>query len=334
MRKILLLLLAIGLLASTAACGSEAAAEPVDTTAAAVQDKGVEAFGVVKATETKDITLDFQAIVTDIHVKEGEHVKAGQQLVSLDMSEMENTTGNKELSLSAAKSSVSRTLVNTDLKKLQNDQKNAEAIYSKDNQELETREQLYKAGSITLNELDNFKKQVDSDKKNLEDIVYSIEMLKNSKGTENDQKSLESAILESDLKLLNNRLDKAYIKDSAIISDVDNALIYEIGYVQGDIAGPQKKLLSIMDLDSLVVEAKVPEEFIKDVKPGATVQITPLADKTKQYTGKVIYISGLASDNNGETQIPVRITIDNMDDFLLPGFNVEVVIGAGTGTAK
>jgi multidrug resistance efflux pump len=327
MRKILLILLAIGLLASTAACGSQASAEPVDTTAAAVEEKGVEAFGVVKATEVKNILLDFQALVTDVHVKEGERVKAGQPLVSLDMSELENTRTNKELSLSAAKNNVSRVRSDTDLKKLQNDRKNAESIYARDSKELETKEQLYAAGSITLNELENFKKQVDSDKKVLEDIDYSMQSLKNSKGTENDQKSLESALLESDLKLLNSRLDKSYLKDSGVVSDMDNGLVYEIGYVPGDLAGPQKKLLSLMDLDSLVVEAKVPEEFIRDVEIGAAVKILPVADKTRQYAGTVTYISGLATDNNGETQVPVRIKVENLDSFLLPGFNVEVTIG-------
>jgi HlyD family secretion protein len=325
MKKIALVLLAIGLLASTAACGSEAAAAPVATTVP-TKNQNVEAFGLIKATAVKNITLDFQAPVTKLYIKEGERVKSGQPLVALDLSEVENTIGNKNLSLSAAKNNMNRTLSNTDLKKLQNDQKNAQAIYDKDAKELLTKESLYAAGSITLNDLDSFRKLVDNDKKDLQDIAYAIENLKNNKGTENDQKSLESSLLESDLKLLNSRLAKTYIKGSDIISDVRNGLVYDLGYVQGDIAGPQKKLLSIMDLDSLVVEAKVPEEFIRDVKVGSSVSIIPTADKTRKYTGKVSYISGIASNNNGETQIPVNILVENMDDFLLPGFNVDISI--------
>ena len=325
MKRILLVLLAIGLLVSTAACGNEAAAAPI-TTASEVQNQGVEAFGIVKATSVKNITLDFQAPVTKLYVKEGERVKSGQQLVALDLSELENTIGNKELSLAAAKSNMNRTLINTDLKKLQNDQKNATAIYDKDAKELETKELLYAAGSITLNDLDSYRKQLDSDKKDMQDITYAIENLKNNKGSQNDQINLEAAVLEADLKLLNSKLAKPYLKGSDIVSDVESGLVYEIGYVQGDVASSQKKLLSIMDLGSLVVDANVPEEFIRDVKIGALVNITPTADKSKKYEGKVSYISGIASNNNGETQIPVMITIDNMDDFLLPGFNVDVSI--------
>ena len=325
MKKILLVLLAISMLIAATACGSEAAAAPVDTTGQ-VQKQVVEAFGVVRATDVKNITLEFQAPVTKIYIKEGERVKSGQPLVALDLAEMENMMRNKELSLAAAKNNVNRTLVNTDLKKLQNDLKNAKTIYEKDAKDLETKEQLYAAGSITLNDLDSFKKQLDSDKKNMADINYAIENLQNNKGSENDQKSLESSLLEADLKLLDSRLAKSYIQGSDIISDVKNGLVYEIGYVQGDIASPQRKLLSIMDMDSLVVTANVPEEFIKDVKIGSSVNIIPTADKTKQYSGKITYIAGIASNNNGETQIPVRISIENIDDFLLPGFNVDVSI--------
>ena len=333
MKRILLVLLAIGLLAGTTACGSEAAAAPV-AAAEQSQNQNVEAFGVVKATAVKNITLDFQAPVTRLYVKEGERVKSGQPLVALDLSEMENMIGNKNLSLAAAKNDMSRTHSNTDLKKLQNDQKNAQSIYDKDAKELQTKESLYAAGSLTLNDLDSFRKQVDNDKKNLQDIAYAIENLKNSKGTESDQKSLESSVLESDLKLLNSRLAKTYIKGSDVVSDVNDGLVYDLGYVQGDIAGPQKKLLSIMDLDSLVVQANIPEEFIGDVKTGSSASIIPTADKTRKYTGKVTYISGIASNNNGETQIPVNITVDNMDEFLLPGFNADVSITVDAAKAE
>ena len=333
MKKILLVLLAIGLLASTAGCGSQAAAAPV-AAAEESRNQNVEAFGLIKATAVKNITLDFQAPVTKLYVKEGERVKSGQPLVALDLSEMENMIADKNLSLSAAKNNISRSFSNTDLKKLQNDQKNAQAIYDKDVNELNTKQSLYSAGSIPFSELDSFRKQLDSDKKNLQDIAYAIENQKTSKGTENDQKSLESSLLESDLKLLNSRLAKTYIKGSDIISDMNDGLVYDLGYAQGDIAGPQKKLLSIMNLDTLVVEANIPEEFISDVKIGSSVSIIPTADKTRKYTGKVSYISGIASNNNGETQIPVNITVDNLDEFLLPGFNVDVSITADGKAAK
>jgi HlyD family secretion protein len=152
--------------------------------------------------------------------------------------------------------------------------------------------------------------------------------MKNSKGTMKDQKSVQAAMLEADLKLLKSKLGKTYIKGSDIVSDINKGLIYEIGYTAGDFTSPQKKLFSILNLDKLIVEANVPEEFIKGVKTGADVTIIPTADKSRQYKGKVTYISGKAVRNNGETLVQVNISIDGLDDFLLPDYNVDVKISA------
>ncbi|HEX2944343.1 MAG TPA: efflux RND transporter periplasmic adaptor subunit [Clostridia bacterium] len=324
MKKIALVFLAIALLVSTAACGEAAQAAPI--AAAAEQKQTVEAFGTVEAASIKNITLEFEAPVTRVYVKEGEHTGSGQRLVSLDMTGLTSTIETKKLSLAAARNDVGRISFGTDLKKLSNDKQNAARVYEKSSKELETKKQLYASGSIALNELENFRKQVDSDKKNLDDITYAIENATNSKGSANDQKTLESSLLESELKVLENKLAKPYINDSDIVSDVSNGIVYDIGYLQGDIAGPQKKLLSILDLDTLQVSANIPEEFFKDVKVGSAATIVPVADKSKKYGGKITFISGKTTNSNGETQIPVRISIDKPDEFLLPGFNVDVSI--------
>ncbi len=325
MRKILIVLLSIALLASTAACGETVQAAPV-ATGQQDQKQSVEAFGTVVASSAKDITLEFEAPVTQVYVKEGERVSSGQRLLSLDLTGITSTMETKKLSLEAAKNDAGRISTGTDLKKLANDKRNAESIYEKSFRELATKEQLYATGSISKSELDNFKKQVDSDRKNLEDVTFAIENARNNNGSANDQKTLESSLLESELKVLGNKLTKPYISDSDIVSDVRNGIVYEIGYVQGDIASPQKKLLSILDTDTLQILADIPEEFYKNVKVGSSAAIVPVADKSRKYEGKVTYISGKATDSNGETQIPVRISIDKPDGFLLPGFNVDVSI--------
>ncbi len=324
MRKIMILLLTAVMLVSVSACTAESAEIPVETTP--VQKQSVDAFGVVNATVVKNITLDFQAPITGIHVKEGEHVARGKKLVSLDMTEMESAVAVKELSLAAAKKDTDRIQENTNMNKLLNDRKNAQSIYEKSIEELEAQENLFETGSVSLNELEGFSKQADSANKNVQDISYAIESLKNDRGSQNDRINLEVSTLEMDLNLLNSRLTKAYLSDSCVVSDVSNGIVYDIAYIEGDIAGPQKKLLSIMSLDDLEIHAYISEEFYKDIKIGSAVTISPASDKTKQYTGHISHISSRALVNNGETQIPVRIAIDKADDFLLPGFNVDVSI--------
>lgn len=331
MKKLLLLLLASGLLISTAACGAEAAAAKSATAAAGTeQAQYIEAYGIIKSTDVRNITLDFQAPVESIHVREGERVSSGSQLVTLDLSGEQSRLENKELELQAAQNEIgsSFSAANPELKKLQNDLANARAVYEKDNAQLTSKQALYDAGSISLSELDAVKRLAEADKKAVEDINYAIASTKNSKGTLKDQKSVQAAMLDSDLKLMKNRLGKPYIKGSDIVSDISNGLVCDIGYTKGDIADPQRKLLTLMNLDSLIVQADVPEEFIKGVKTGAGAEIVPTADKSRQYQGKVSYISGKAFNRNGETLVQVNITIEGADDFLRPDYNVDVKINA------
>lgn len=328
MKRIVVIFTAFCMAIATAACGSQPQAASGETQPE-VQKQYVEAFGIIKAAEVKSLTLDFQAPVTAIHVTEGQKVASGEKLVSLDLSEMQNQLEIKGLELTAAEKAMGRNPSGTDLKKLQNDLKSAQAIHDDNLKELASKEKLYEAGSISLAELDSFKKTVEAGRKAVDDINYAIEGLKTSKGSEDDQKSLNASILEANLTLLGSRLDKPYFSGSDVISDIEKGLVYEIGYTQGDIAGPQKKLLSLLDLDSLVVEANVPEEFIKDVKAGAGVLIVPVADKAREYKGRVTHISGKAVHNNGETLVKVLIAIDGADDFLLPDFNVDVKIQIG-----
>ena len=132
--------------------------------------------------------------------------------------------------------------------------------------------------------------------------------------------------LESVIRQLNEKLNKSYIKDDKIISDYKNGLVQEIGKIAGDAIQPGVKILNLVNMDSLIVVADVSEDFIKDVKVGAAVDIFPLSDATKQYKGHVLKISDAGVEKNGETVIQTEISIDNPDEFTRPNFNVDVKI--------
>lgn len=327
MKKFIILILSVSITCTAAACGTKLE-DPAPLAAAAGENtkQTIEAFGTVIAAEAKNITLDFQAPVERIHVIDGQRVKAGQPLVTLDTMEMENMIAVKELSLAASRKGIERLLEGSDLSKLQNDLKTAKEAYDRSLEELKVKEELFAAGSISQSELDSFRKIVDSDKKSVQDITYAISSLKSSKGMENEQQNLEISLLEADLEMLHAKLDKPFLKGSDVICDVDNGIVYEIGYSEGDLAGPQNKLLGLMDADSMEIEAAIPEEFIKDIRIGSAASVIPVADKTRTYTGKVSYIPGRAVRHSGEAQVMIRIKLDDADEFLLPGFNVDVEI--------
>ncbi|MDO0824250.1 HlyD family secretion protein [Desulfosporosinus nitroreducens] len=307
----------------------------------------IEAFGTVKSTEVKNITIDFLAQVTKINVIEGQSVKQGDVLLSIDSQNYLTEIRNKELDLGTLQIELaglkkdyevkkSRLENNSDpeIMKYINDKKHAEDLLNRAQEDLTAREALYNAGAMSQSELNGFKETVNEKEKSVQDAVFSEETTRKKIQDELDQiktsidlKSPRVTSLELDIKAMQEKMNKSYISRNDILTDVPNGVVSEIGCVQGDIiTDPEKKLLSILNKDRLVVEANVAEEFIKDVKIGAEVTINPQADKSRNYQGKVLFIADKAVLKNNETIIPVRISIENPDSFLLPEFNVDVKI--------
>ncbi|HPM00272.1 MAG TPA: efflux RND transporter periplasmic adaptor subunit, partial [Bacillota bacterium] len=215
---------------------------------------------------------------------------------------------------------------NPDMEKLENDLKYANEQLEKASKELEAQLKLYESGAISKYEYDGYVKAVEAKRKNTEDIKYQLDGLMHINGLGLAIQNEKAAAAESEIRQMKNKINRSFISGNNIICTVENGIVYDIGYKAGDKINPEKKLLGLMDMDTIVVKADVAEEFIKDVKPGAGVEIIPAADKSRQYHGKIAAIAKKAVEKNGETVIPVEISIDDKDSFLLPNFNVDVRI--------
>lgn len=132
-----------------------------------------------------------------------------------------------------------------------------------------------------------------------------------------------------ELEQLMNQKIKKNIIGNELICTIENGIVSYIGYCEGDFVPGNKLLLSIIDADSIIVKADVPEEFVKDIRIGNRVVITPPADRGRMYAGEVIRISNLATERNGTITVTVEMRVNDRDDFLLPNFNVDVKIFIG-----
>lgn len=240
----------------------------------------------------------------------------------------------------------------SDIQKAMNNLKYLQEVYTKALNEFSVKEELFKSDAISATELKEAEKDIAAKKNDVGDARYAVEVLKDSKKKEVDelketidqkllnvdglQSGFDSdliniqkekvAILEADIKQMRDRLNKSFIREDEIISDMDNGVVYDISYVQGNKFNTSEKLLSILDLNSLVIQADVSEEFIKDVKLGADVVVIPQLDKNKKYKGKVSRISKKAIKGEDSTSIPIEITIDKKDDSLVADSSVDVKI--------
>jgi len=287
----------------------------------------VEVFGTIRALDTKNMMLDFPAAIEIVHVRDGQRVKKGDPLVTLNCKEFKADINKKENELNIARLELVKKKDDAELQNLLNTLKYEEESYEKAREDLNNiGEVLYKAGAISKDQLDEYKNSVKDSKENVEEIKLTLNSLKNERDINLKIQQEKVSALDYALKVSRDKLNRSNLINDVITADIQNGLVYDIGYLPGDVVDTEKKVLSILNLDSIFVQVDVAEDFIKDVNLNAQATIVLVADKSKKYQGKVARISDKAIQKNGETTILVDIAVDNKDDFLLPDYNVDVSI--------
>ncbi|WFA08639.1 efflux RND transporter periplasmic adaptor subunit [Tissierella sp. Yu-01] len=349
-KKITLIILIIYMGVFGASCSKGEDISAVQEVDLSDEAQTVEAFGVIRVDESKDVIIDFPAIVQEVIAKEGQHLGLYDPILTLDLSDYENLLQDKRNELNIARLEYQRadaslkglSIENIDiqLNKLESDLELAKKSYEQTLEEHNSIEKLYEMGAVSKENLQQSKLGLDEALNKVEAIEYErqlvtsryereLDQLSTRQDTERYQVSIQNERIqqiENNLATLEDKVNKPYFLDSQIVSEFENAAIYDIAYSSGSMTDATQKAFTIVNLDSLIVEADVVEEFISDVKVGASVRIVPIADRTREYTGSVIYISKMAFTKNGETEVPIRISIDNMDSFLLPNYNVDIYI--------
>ena len=307
-------------------------------------EKVVEAFGVVKSNNVKNIIIEFPAQVEEVFVKEGQKVNRGDRLFKVSLNDYKTQLEGKRILIELEKNKIDRlkadiikkeNLLNKnedpEIKKLVFEYNSRNSEYKRLSEELKVKEKLYSSGSISQGDFETYKKGVEEERKAAESISLSLESYKFSKSREVDALGDQLLAAESNLKVLQHeekimasKLNNGILNGEYIVSDTDNAVVSEITCTNGDIVTIGFKLCKLIQSDDLYIEAKVPEEFIKDLKPLQQANLIPQADRTKEFNGEVVEISGKALQQNGETSIIVRLDIKDNDGFLMPEFNVDV----------
>ncbi len=245
-----------------------------------------------------------------------------------------------------------------DIKKLFNDLEMAQQDLRNVEEELERKKSLFESKAIPKQELINLEYSAEQKRMAITGIMLSIKGTKLDKEREidririlisqkeahldkiqNELKDLTTPeitiieiqrvrvkVLEGELFNLKVKLDRSYLKQGLIISNVKRGIVTQINCFEGDVLQPGQKLVSIINLDSLKVEGDVPEEFIKNICLNKEVTIIPLAFPDREYTGRVVHISSLAVIKKGETVVPILIALADNYPELLPNFNVDIKI--------
>lgn len=96
----------------------------------------------------------------------------------------------------------------------------------------------------------------------------------------------------------------------------------------GEMASPTMPVVTIVNLDKVVVETNVSEDLVNTLEVGQEVEVKVAAASDKPFTGEITNIA-LAADKATKA-FPIKIQIENKSHILKPGMFAEVKLGGGT----
>ncbi len=347
MKKFLPLAWLLPLLLSLSACSGENGPNPAAVDIPAVKQP-VQAFGIVKALETTEVTAPFALKINKILVKEGQPIAAGDILAEYDGHEAEYQLKLAEQELTAAKTKVQTRIkmldekrklleagTDPELLKLEKSLEAAKIKYLAAAEDVSRLKALKDSAIATEKDFQDSSAALELSRLSLEELQLTAESLRETKRKEIRLEDLEIRQELSDIQILElqtgqikDKMSSEIFQQNKVISPVSSGIIENTGCRQGTEAAEKSSLFTIANADTLIVEAYVDEQFIRDVHLGARAYIIPESDRSLEYKGKVTFIASMAVLQNSETVITVQITPDSKDMKLPPGSNAEISISA------
>lgn len=230
-----------------------------------------------------EIYPEITAEVIEVFISTGDKVEEGDLLARLDGGDYRHEVRAAESSLQSA----------------QTQYREAEIAYERVRDEFANMRELFKAGTVSRQELLEMRAQVER----------AYERLKGA----------ESMIEQSrtQLSAAQRMLDRTEVNTP--ISGTISAVVME----RGDMATTQAPLAVVDQLDPLKAELTVDERHINELKVGQEVEIVVSAAWEESFSGEIYEIYPTAVE--GTRSFPVTVKIDNHEADLRPGMYAEVI---------
>lgn len=202
------------------------------------------------------------------------------------------------------------------------------------NKELEDKEMRLTELKDSKYQAENALKQLKINRQlELDSLKGSIASLQATVSNTNEEKTSKVETLdikiqaaETELKEMNTKLTKAYLKDNSIILDQTEGVVYEILVAEGTRLIGGEPIMRLIDPSQLTALVDVPEAFINKVEVGQKADIFLAASPDEAISAKVSRTSHAARVVNGENMISVELEVVENQAALKQGYEVNAII--------
>jgi len=288
----------------------------------------VTASGEIRPLNYTNVLGQGFGLITDIVVKEGDHVKKGALLVTVDNVQPRADVDAQSANLQSADAGITAAEANN--ASAQADVQQSTAAFEKAKLDWERGQQLFNQGLIAKQDFDTFKSSYDQAQANLTASKARAEQAK----AQLEQARFNLAQNQAALRHQRDVLQKTTY--TAPIDGVVSYIAVRVGeYVVPGIQSSQGSyLMTISDMSVVTAEVMVDETDIVNVRPDQLADVTIDAIPNKIFKGHVTQVgtqavlrtSGLATtqsttSNQEAKDFKVVVTLDNPPDGLRPGLS-------------
>jgi HlyD family secretion protein len=311
----------------------------------------VTASGEINPRTYINIGAEYQGQITDLLVKEGDHVHKGQLLAKIDSTQSQADVVAQQAAVNSAEADAAA--AEEGYKAGQDNVSTLEATLNKTKADLDRYdadfkrgEQLYKGGLIPKSDYEQRLALIEGQKAAIAEDQSRIVQAKSQLAQLNAQyQSMQKKIAQAQAGL--NRTDDILKKHETVapIAGLVTYLPVRVGetVVPGVQNSAASTIMTIADMSIVTAEVKIDETDIVNIKLGQPAEITVDAIPNKTFTGHVIEIgntailrsTGLAASTSSTSSqeakdFKVVVAMDNPPDEIRPGLSSATKITTAT----
>ncbi|HEX3031285.1 MAG TPA: efflux RND transporter periplasmic adaptor subunit [Bacillota bacterium] len=291
-------------------------------------EENVLVSGKVEVIDQQEINARTNAMVREVLIDEGDRVKAGQVLISLDKDELRQNLQQQEANLAIQQANLAKAMASARPQQVAQDRaalKRAEVVYNTAKTKYQRYQALAADGVISREEMDSLYAELVSAETEYRSAEQRLSLTLAGDTRESIQAlraMVEQARVAADLA--REELAQADVKapmDGVVLSlDTEKGKYVTVGTV----------LALVGDTSGLRVKADVSEADGGRLAVGQPVAIKASALRDEEFAGRVSRVSAAAKtkakSNGEETNVQVTVDITKFNQRLKPGYTVDLTI--------
>jgi len=293
--------------------------------------------------DIRQVSLAFEQSgrIEKLLVQEGDKVKAGQLLATLNTNALHIQAKQAQAQLKAQQEAIVKQDVGArpeEITQAKAQLASAEAELDKTNKNLQRLQILVSSTdgrAISQQELDYAKSNKDSAEAAVRERQANLELIiKGARQEDREATKAQYEVIKANLDLINYNLAQAELKSP--VNAVVRARLQEVG----DMTTAQKAVYTLALTDPKWIRVYVNEQDLSSIKMGGTAQVIRDSDPNQPINGKIGYISSVAEFTPKTVQTEeirttlvyeVRVYVNDPNDQLKMGQPVTVKVPLASG---